>query len=116
LHFVSGTAGHSSVARLGVSDVAGYRLGGEALLNTVGRGGRVFVIEIEPLLDAALSAPGQLRLTIYGFPNTEYSLEQTGQLGAGAVWTEVQALILPGNSGALDLSVGAANVRYFRVR
>ena len=91
LHFSSAIAGHSSVARLGVSGVAGYRLGGEALLNAVGRGGRVFVIEVEPLLDATLTAPNQLRLTLYGFPNTVYRLEESTQLGRDAVWTEVQS-------------------------
>ncbi|MCZ7639949.1 MAG: hypothetical protein M5U12_30220 [Verrucomicrobia bacterium] len=104
------------MAQLGLTEVAAARLSGDVLLNAYGRGGRVFVIEVEPLLDAALPARDQLRLTLYGFPNTTYRLESTPRLGGNAVWTELQPLVLPGRFGILDLPLDTEATRYFRLR
>ena len=116
LQFHTTTTGHSSVAKLGLAEVAGARLSGDVLLNAHGQGGRVFVIEVEPLLDAVLPTRDQLRLTLYGFPNTTYRLEATPRLGGNAVWTELPSLVLPGRFGILDLPLGTESTRYFRVR
>lgn len=116
LFFRSRTTGHSSVAGLEITEVVGDRPGGEALRNATGLGGRVFVLEDEPLLEASLSGGTRLRLVIYGFPGTPYTLEQTTHLAPGGVWTPVQSLVLLGNTDELELPVDGSAARYFRLR
>ena len=104
----------SSIARLRLSEVAGYRPGGESIVRTGAQDGRIFIIENEPMLDTALSGPNGLRLTLYGLPGRSYRVESRDAWGNAAPWTLEATAQLNGTYQAWEHSRTNEGARFFR--
>jgi hypothetical protein len=107
-------SGHSSIAHLDLDQVSARRTGGEPIGRGGFKGGRVFVIEHEPLLDTALASPGTLRLTLYGLPGQSYRLQSTAILGAEAVWQDEAAVELSGTYETIERPL-TETPRFYRI-
>jgi hypothetical protein len=114
LNMATQLSGHSSIAHLDLEGLTASRTGGESTGRGAGQGGRVFVIEHEPLLDTTLVNPGRLLLTLYGLPGQRYLLQSTAILGAGAVWENEVSVELTGTYETLERLV-TGSPRFYRI-
>jgi hypothetical protein len=64
--------GHSAFVPLQIANIAGTKLDGTVVGNTLGQGGQVVVIGPEPLLQSWIATNGHRMLTLYGNPGTNY--------------------------------------------
>ncbi len=115
LRFQTGVLGHSAVEHLGVGTMVGMRRDGEATHNALNRPGRVFVLEGEPLVDAAPMVNGHLGLTVFGQPGRSYRLQRSTGVGAAATWSDQQSIQLIDRTGTLELTPDIAGAGFFRV-
>jgi hypothetical protein len=109
------TTGHSAVARLDVQSLTGERVGGEAMPHPSGQGGRLFIVEGEPLLDATPFDLNNILLTVYGRPGTTYRLQHSPTLGAPAVWSLDQSITLLNPSQDLEHPWTPEQPMFFRL-
>jgi hypothetical protein len=116
LNFDTQLTGRSSIAHFKLDALTGARTTGEALANGRAFGGRVFVIEREPLLDTGLAAPGMLRLAIYGLPGHQYQLQSAPSVGPTLIWTNESLVTLPTTYETLGRPLADEPARLFRVR
>jgi hypothetical protein len=114
LNLATQPSGHSSIAHLGLDGLSASRSGGEAMGRSSATGGRVFIIEDEPLLDTRLANPGSLWVTVCGFPGQRYRLQSCAALGTGAVWQDEVTVELSGTYETIERPV-AATPRFYRV-
>ena len=92
-----------------------HRSDGSLIAHMGARDGRIFIIEREPLLDAA-QAPGNhaLGLTLYGLPDHTYRIESQTAVGSGGAWTEEVSVRLDGTYQRLESPVAPGPARFFR--
>jgi hypothetical protein len=114
LNLATQPSGHSSIAHLGLDSISASRSGGEAVGRGASNGGRVFVIENEPLLDTKLANPGSLHLVVYGLPGQRYRLQSSATLGVAAVWQDEDAVELFGTYETVERPV-TPTLRFYRV-
>jgi hypothetical protein len=115
LNFDTAALGQSAVAGLVPLRVLGVRSGGESLTNASVHPGRLFLIEGQPLLDAAHPTPVGARLVVYAQPGSTIRLQRSHQLGAGANWTDVGTRPVPGTFEVIDVGLSGSPQTFFRV-
>lgn len=111
-----GRTSHSSVARLQIKNLSGFRFDGRALGNAESDGARVFVVEKEPLIDLNLNAARALEIVVFGLPGREYRLQQSPVLSGGAFWSELQSVTLEDSHQILQLPVDLKEGRFLRIQ
>ena len=116
LKFNTLLTGHSSIARLDLDALTGQRSSGEPLANGRAFGGRIFIIEQEPLLDSTIAAPNLIRLTLYGLPGHTYMLQSTPTLGSNGTWNNELQVNLSTTSQVIHQPLAEETMRIFRVR
>ncbi len=77
--FDTGTNEHSAISHLAVESLAGSRASAVGPINSAGGKGRVFIVGLEPLLDARADN-GQFRLALYGQPGSSFQLSYVTNL------------------------------------
>jgi hypothetical protein len=115
LRFATTATGHSSVEMLRLDGVEGTRRNGESTRNALVRPGRVFVLEGEPLVDAAPGTNGRIVLTVHGRAGQTYRLQGSDAVVPGAGWREERTLQLQGLTGTLEVAPGTGTAGFFRV-
>ncbi len=113
LRFDTKPAGASSVASLLMNDLRGQRQAGEPILNALAIAGRIFLIEVEPLLDIGQSSD-RVRLTLFGIPGKQYMLQKCVE-GLGSQWTDEELLTLVGASQQIERPLTAQATTYYRL-
>ncbi len=86
LRFAVNKAFGSAVLSLRLIDVVGRGSGGEPLLNSVALGGKVFLIQAEPLVDALVTRDGRREVILYGLPGHSYGIQFRTNLFGNAGW------------------------------
>jgi hypothetical protein len=77
LDFMAVPAAGSAFVPLVVDNLVGLRSTGLPVANVSGLGGRVAIVDRQPLVDATHGPAGALGLVLYGHPNTTYLLQST---------------------------------------
>ena len=114
LNLLTQGSGHSSIAEFGLDELTAARSGGEEIQRAGLVGGRVFVIEHEPMLDGARAATGSVGLTIYGLPGHRYRLQSRAGLEPGALWQDEATVQLNGTFEHIERAA-LGMPRFFRV-
>ena len=113
LHFDTAATGGSSIANLLIDALTGARLDGEKLTDTSARAGRLFLVEVEPLLDIVAAAE-RVKLTLFGKPGTRYMLQRSEGL-SGRAWADDQLITFGGGAQAVERSVADSASTFYRL-
>jgi hypothetical protein len=101
LDFLALSNEHSAIVLLVPSQLLAGQSAGAAITNGAGIGGRVIVVNNEPVLDIASGAP--LSLTLYGQPGSSYSISSSINLLSGP-WTVITNIALTNRSASLPVT------------
>lgn len=115
LAFDTEPVGASSAVTLGVASPGGARTGGEGIVHAGAWPGRIFILEDEPLIDAAPAPGGNVVLVVYGDPGTTYQLQSSSLLGPGAAWRNDATVVLSGAHAVVTRPLGGPTAQYWRV-
>jgi hypothetical protein len=105
---------HSTIARLSGDGVVGLHESGDVPLNGRVTPGRVFIVGLEPLLDAAPTTNGMLALTLYAQPNERYVIERGTNVFNGGPWSYDGIVSAVELKTELALRPMTAAMEYFR--
>ncbi len=86
LGFLAVSNEHSEVVRLRSTALDGHRPGHPDAIQGVAGVGQVFVVGLEPILDARWLASNQLGLTLYARPGGRYVLERSAGVDDPSAW------------------------------
>jgi hypothetical protein len=116
LHFGTRTNGRSSIAELAASGLSAVRIEGEEIANTSLQSGRIFMIENEPLMDAAVVSSNLVRLIFYAKPGPQLIKEERGDLGASGAWLEATGLTMSNSYHLINVPKDSVQRSFFRLK
>jgi hypothetical protein len=92
LHFTAISSQPSSFVPLTVSAISAVRTNNTSVADVVGIPGTINVVNRQPLIQALPPAAGQIQLTLYGLPGTNYVLQSSSSLRPPVSWQTVQTI------------------------
>jgi subtilase family serine protease len=116
LDFMAVPAAGSAFVPLGVDALVGIRNTGLPVVNVSGLGGRVAIVDRQPLVDATHGPAGLPVLVLYGHPSTTYILQSTPNMLVPQ-WSDDLAYPLTNRFQVFEIAPATIQpTRFFRAR
>ena len=115
LAFRAVSAEHSAIVPLTPLALVGLQRDGRTLDRGAAGAGRVFLVALDPILDARRATNGPVLLSVYGLPDHRYGLSVRTNLAPDTPWTLDRVLVVPTTGRWAGDWTATAPEGYFRV-